>query len=248
MTTFLKSRFAWVTAPVIFIVWSIILLCLWAFNAPEWIQTHFDADGASPIESATVGFFYLLIGLIWLVPTMRPSKRALFWKVDFSLVALIAICRELDWHKLLVHASDLPGATHGTAFKMKFITNPANPLGDRILVVVMFLLFFAVLGGTLIRFLPRLVKGLFKLHPVCWSIGFLGGTGILVNIFDRTPSILRKRFGTELTDSTAALMTAFEEGMELLLPIFAMVAILQAYRIYVADADEGTLPAEWREI
>ena len=248
MVTFLKSRFAWVTAPVIFIVWSIILLCLWSTHSPEWIQAHFDADGASPIESATIGFFYLLIGLIWLVPAMRPSKRATFWKFDVSLVALIAICRELDWHKMLVHASDLPGATHGTAFKMRFITNPANPLSDRILVVLFFVVFFAVLGGTLIVFLPRLFKGLFKLHPVCWSIGFLGGTGILVNIFDRTPSILRKKFDTVLTPPTEALMTAFEEGMELLLPIFAMVAILQAYRIYVAGADDDSHVAEWREI
>ena len=76
----------------------------------------------------------------------------------------------------------------------------------------------------------------------------LGGTGMLIQFLDRVPSILRRKFGILLTPGADSAFAAFEEGFELLLPVFAILAILQAYLIYVDPVDEGTAPEKWREI
>lgn len=236
---FLKSKYSWLTAPLVWLAGVATLMLVWTVATPEWIQAHFDHDGASPVEIATVGLFFFQIGFLWLVPPMRASRMRPFWLADFSLLTFFAICRELDWHKLLVTASGLPGATRGTPFKMKFLTNPNNPLADRIIVAACFAVVILLCAGTLLVFLRRLLSGLFKLHPVCWSMGFFGGTIILIQITDRMPSILRKDFGIRMSDSLHALTTALEEGQELLLPLFIVTAVLQAHFIYnneVSDA------------
>src|SRR5574344_1942582 len=158
MTSILKSKRSWMMAPGLFIAAVIVLVITWSLHSYEWIMAHFDNEGVSPVESATIGLLYAVIGFLWFFPTMRSPKARLFWRIDFSLVTLIGICRELDWHKLLVHCTNLPGASHGT-------------------------------------------------HQVCWSIAFIGGTGMVSQICDRMPSRLRKGHGSALTLSTEGLLT-----------------------------------------
>ncbi len=231
----LKSSRSWLAAPVLWLAGIAALFLAWALNYPcpeEWIQRYFDHDGHSFVEAVTIGFFFLQITFIWLFPPMAKGRRRVFWQTAFSLITLTAVCRELDWHKAMIDVSAIPGATTGTPFKMRFLTNPANPLGDRLLVLACFVLVIALCGGTLLYFIRRLWKGLFKLHPVCWSIAFLGGTCILVQIVDRAPSILRKKFGVVLSAPVQSLLSVLEEGQELLLPLFAMLAVVQAYFLY----------------
>jgi hypothetical protein len=229
-------------APLLWVAGVAALSVTGLTAAPDWIANHFDQDGASPVEAATIALFWLQIAFFWLVPPMRPGRGRAFWLADFSLLSFFAICRQLDWHKLLVAPPGLPGATRGTPFKMKFLLNARNPLSDRILVALCFALVIALCGGTLLYFLPRLIRGLFQLHPVCWTIGFFGGTLILIQLFDRASSVLRKEFGILLTARQDALATALEEGLELLLPLFILVAVLQAHFIYLAaDAESGPL-------
>lgn len=229
---FLKSKHAWLAAPLLWLAGVSALVLVWALATPEWIQAHFDHDGASPVEVATVGLFFFQMGFFWLVPPMRASRLRPLWLADFSLLTFFAICRELDWHKLLISASNLPGATRGTPFKMKFLTNANNPLADRLIVAACFAVVILLCAGTLLYFLRRLLTGLFKLHPVCWSMGFFGGTIILIQITDRLPVVLRKDLGIRISESLHALMTALEEGQELLLPLFVVIAVLQAHFIY----------------
>ena len=245
---FLESKFSWLAAPLLWASGIFVLVVAWAAASPAWIMAHFDQDGASPVEVATVGFFFFQIGFMWLVPPMPPSGKRTFLLADFSLITFFAICRELDWHKLLIKASNLPGATHGTPFKLKFLTNPANPLSDRIMIATCFVVAFGLCGATLFCFLPRLIKGLFKLHPVCWSIGFLGGTTALSQIADRLPATLRHSHGIHLTESQHALSAALEEGQELLLPLFVILAILQAHFIYNNAPSDSDALAKHREL
>ncbi|HPW75175.1 MAG TPA: hypothetical protein PLJ32_04295 [Kiritimatiellia bacterium] len=241
-TPFLKRPTAWMAAPLLWIAGVVVLSVIGLTATPDWIANHFDQDGASPVEAATIALFWLQIAFFWLVPPMRPGRWRAFWLTNFSLLTFFAICRQLDWHRLLVTPSGLPGATRGTPFKMKFLLNVRNPLPDRILVALCFVLVFALCGGTLLYFLPRLLRGLFRMHPVCWTIGFFGGTLILIQIFDRMSSVLRKDFGIHLTDRQHALTTALEEGLELLLPLFIILAVLQAHFIYLdSDAESGPL-------
>jgi len=245
---FLKSKFSWLAAPLVWLAGILALCALWLVATPEWIKLHFDQDGRSPIELATIGLFFFQIGFLWLVPPMRPGWKRTLLLADFSLLTFFAICRELDWHRLLVSVSDLPGATRGTPFKMRFLTNSVNPLGDRLLVAACFVLVLGLCAGTLLYYLRRLLKGLFKLHPVCWSMAFFGGTIILIQIVDRMPSVLRKDFGIRISDSLHALTTALEEGQELLLPVFVILAVLQAHFIYNNDPSDGAECARHRDL
>ena len=249
MTNILKSRLSWLTAPLIWLAGVLTLLFVWAVSTPEWIAAHFDNHGISPVESATIGLFFLQIGLLWLVPPMRPGRWRAFWLADFSLVTFIAICRELDWHRLLVPLSGLPDATaFGTPFKMRFLTNPANPLGDRLIVAACFAAAIILCAVPLLHFLRRLLNGLIRFHPVCWSVGFLGGTTLLILIADRLPAFLRADFGIHLSDRMSALMTVLEEGQELFLPLFVITAILQAHFIYNSDASAAAPLAPFKHL
>lgn len=232
-----KSRYAWLTAPAIWLTGIITLIIFWYLNTPEWITLHFDQDGASPVEAATIGFFFLQIGMMWLLPPMRKGRSRWFWLTVFTIITMIAIARELDWHKLLVPVSTLPGGTTGTFFKMRFLTNSSNPLSDRLIVLLCFTVTIALCVGTLLYFILRLLKGLIRFHPVCWSIAFVGGTTILILFFDRMPSILHKKLGITLSDKTSSLFSVLEEGQELLLPLFVILAIIQAHFIYVNHSE-----------
>ena len=244
----LKSKASWLTAPLLWLAGILVLIFIWSVTTPEWITAHFDNKGASPVESATIGLFFFQIAFLWLVPPVRPGLLRPLWLADFSLLTFFAICRELDWHKLLVTASNLPGATRGTPFKMRFLTNPNNPLADRLIVAACFALVIVLCAGTLLYFLRRLLVGLFKFHPVCWSMGFFGGTVILIQIVDRLPAVLRNDFGIRISDSLHALTTTLEEGQELLLPLFVVLAVIQAHFIYDNDAS-GCVPlARFKEL
>lgn len=245
---FLKSRHAWLAAPLLWLSGVALLTALWFVSAPEFIQANFDQDGHSPVELATVALFFFQLGFFWLVPPMKPGLRRTLLLTDFSLLTFFAICRELDWHKLLVKASQLPGATSGTPFKMKFLTNPNNPLADRLVVAACFALVIALCGGTLLYYIRRLLKGLFKLHPVCWSMAFFGGTIILVQVVDRLPAILRHDAGIRISDRWHALTTALEEGQELMLPLLVILAILQAHFIYNNEAADSEPLARHRDL
>jgi len=244
----LKSKLSWLAAPLVWLAGTAVLLALWALNSPEWVKAHFDNDGMSPVESATIGLLFFQMAFLWFVPPMRPCRLRPLWLADFSLITFFAICRELDWHKLLVTTSELPGVTHGTPFKLKFLLNANNPLAGRLIVAACFLLAIVVCLGTLLYFLRRLLKGLFKLHPVCWSVAFLGGSAIVSQLFDRLPAELRHSCGLHLSPSQHALTTVLEEGQELLLPLFVILAILQAHFIYANGPSDDAPLTRFKEL
>lgn len=228
------------TAPFIWLCGFIILLCVGANSSPEWIKLNFNMKGHSTVEIATVALFFFQMLFIWLMPpvSLQTVKGKLLC-FNFSVITFIAICREMDWHKAMIKVSNIEGATRGTPFKMRFLTNSINPLSDRLLVLFWFIVVISLCAGTLLWYIRPLLKGLLRRHPVCWSIAFVGGTGILINIFDRMGSVLRKDFKIILTDNQKAMACVLEEGQELLLPLFIIVAIIQSHFIYNNDgADE----------
>ncbi len=240
---FLKSRNSYLAAPILFCFALALIFAVWGIWYPcpkEWIVRFIDNDGMSFVESATLGFFFLQLLCIWLIPPMAPGRRRVFWQIDFSLITFIAVARQLDWHKAMVKVSNLPGATTGTPFKMRFLTNPVNPLPDRLIVLFTFIVVIAVCATTLLAFAKPLFKGFFKRQPVCWSIAFLGGTTVLIQFFDRLPSIFRKKLHVQLSDPVRSLFSLLEEGLEVILPLLVILALCQAYFIFV-DKSAGHL-------
>ena len=244
---FIKSKKSWLSAPVIWICGLIILLLVGANNTPEWIKLNFNQKGHSPVEIATVALFFFQMMFIWLMPPVSlKSIKGKLLCFNFSVITFIAICREMDWHKAMIDVSNIEGATTGTPFKMRFLTNSINPLSDRLLVLFWFIVVIALCAGTLLWYIRPLLKGLLRFHPVCWSIAFVGGAGILINIFDRMGSVLKKDFDILLTANQKGIACVLEEGQELLLPLFIIIAIIQSHFIY--NNDESDELSKFREL
>ncbi len=234
---FLTSKHSWLTAPVLFVLMCAAVFATWLAMDPVSLILFFDNKGHAPIEIMTLPLFALIIPLVWLCSPFGGSvRRQIFWNTDVSLLALMAIIRETDIHKMLfAHIwPEVAANFTGTVYKMKFLKAATVPLAPKLFVVAFFAVFFAVTAGTLLYFIVRLVRGIFRLHPVSWTWGVFGAASTMVVIVDRLPAMLRHSgFDTPALDkhsgSIAALMKAFEEGGEMMMALFALLGILQAH-------------------
>lgn len=245
----LVSKKSWMLAPATFVVGIAALVTCWAVMEPADLIANFDADGHSPFELMTLPLFAAIAPLAWLCcPVAGSARRRAFWCFTFSFLAFMALVRELDWHKAWVAMlwPDVVASFRGTAFKMRFLTSSTVPFAPKAFVALFFAAFFAATIGPLAYFGRRLVKGIFRLHPVAWTMAVFGATGVMVQTFDRLPSMLRNAevlspaLLNKSSGTLAALFTALEEGSEMLLAIFALLAILQAHAIYSPDAPDAS--------
>ena len=233
----MTSKKAWLTAPILFVLMSLVLFATWLAMEPAHLIHFFDNKGSAPIEIMTLPLFALIVPLVWLCSPFDGSwKRKAFWNTVVSLLALMAIIRETDLHKMLFAYiwPDVAANFTGTVFKMKFLKAASIPLAPKLFVAAFFAVFFAVTAGTFAYFVVRLVKGIFRMHPVCWTWAVFGAASLMVIIVDRLPAKLRHSgFDTPALDkhtgSIAALMKAFEEGGEMMMALFALMGILQAH-------------------
>jgi hypothetical protein len=242
----------WYSSPALWFVFVAALLVTWAVMDPGALVNAFDQDGRSPFELATLPFFAAIVPLVWWkCPFTGSKRRRTILCLAVSLVALMAIVKELDLHNMALHAlcpniigedgKIIPGVLFkpngspltGTPFKARFLTNGAVPLGAKAFVVLYFASFFGVFAALLAYFAVPFVKGVFTLHPVAWSVGCFGGSGVLVQIADRLPSWLGHAHGLEKSaegvTSAQSLCTALEEGGEMMIALFALIAIFQSW-------------------
>ncbi len=247
--------------PVLFVLCLLALLATWAAMEPAALHSAFDADGYSPFELATVPFFAAIVPFVWWkCPFTGSSRRRALLCAAVSCVAVMAVVKELDLHVLAmrelfpevvkangsVYGLVKPNGTSltGTPFKMRFLTNPGAPLAAKAFVLFYFGAFFGVFAALLAYFFPQLVKGFFALHPVAWTMCCFGTSGVMVQLCDRMPAWIRHIRGiskSNAVDSVSALFTALEEGGEMMIALFALLAIYQAHQIYHSEIE---LPPE----
>ena len=208
---------------------------------PEALSAAFDADGASFFEVLTLPFYILIVPAVWLCcPFGGTTRRKVLLCSGVTCVAVMAVMKETDLH-LAVISSMYPDVVEnfsGTPFKMRFLTSGDVPLGAKFVSLMYFVLFFGVFAAMLLYYAKTLLKAFFKLHPVAWSIACMGGSGVMVQIADRLPAWWRHGMDISKDDVPAAFSsfcTAFEEGGEMMLAAFALLAILQAHAIYSPD-------------
>ena len=119
---------------------------------------------------------------------------------------------------------------------MRFLTNGAAPMAAKACVLFYFGAFFGVFAALLAYYAVPLFKGFFRLHPAAWSVCFFGGSGVMVAVMDRLPAWYRHAHGlgkdAVVANSFGSFCTCFEEGGEMMIAIFALLAILQAHAIY----------------
>lgn len=243
----LVSRKSWLLAPLLFVAGFGAFAVCWSVMEPQVLMANFDADGHSMVELMTLPLFAAIAPLSWLCcPVAGSARRKAFWCSVFSFLAFMALVRELDWHKAWVAMlwPDVVASFRGTAFKMRFLTSGTVPFMPKAFVAVFFAAFFAATIGPLLYFGRRLLKGLWKLHPVSWTMAAFGATGVVVQTCDRLPSLLRNNglVSPDLIDKATgpltSLFVALEEGGEMMLAAFALIAILQAHAVYSPDSPE----------
>ena len=251
-----SSKRAYLAAPVVFAVCALALFVTWLVMEPAALRQAFDRDGRSVFELATIPFYAAIIPLVWWkCPFTGSRRRRALLCAAVSCVAFMAVAKELDWHlaamqRLFPSIVGADGSVHGlvkpdgtpltgTPFKMRFLTNGAVPFGAKAFVVLYFAAFFGVFAAGMLYFAVPFVKGVFALNPVAWSVGCFGGSGVLVQVADRLPSWLDHAHGLEKSEGavTAAqsLCTALEEGGEMMIAVFALLAIYQSWLIHNKD-------------
>lgn len=230
----LTSNRSYLLAPVVALIGLIVLVLVWAAIDPGRLMPLFDDNGASPVELMTLPLFALIVPLVWLCPPVAgDTKRKCLWAALWSLLAVMAIVRQTDLHKLLFAQiwPDIAGTFRGTVYKMRFLKAGHIPLVPKLFVGGFFALFFAAVAIPLIRYIKPLIKGFFRFEPVAWTMATFGVVSTAVLVIDRLPSKLRKA-GVDLSDSTVALLKTVEEGGEMVMALLALLAILQSHLIF----------------
>lgn len=238
-------------APVLWLVSLLALLAVWATVSPEAIARFFDQGGYSPFELATLPVFAAIVPWVWWkCPfTGSPRRRATLCLM-VSVVAIMAIIKETDLHLVALHAlypdfvSDQgllqPGlfkpngdALVGTPFKMRVLTNAAVPLGMKLFILAFFAAFFGTFAAGFVYLLKNWIIGVFKLLPSAWAVGCFGASGVMVQISDRLPSWLN-----HTSDLDQALCTVIEEGGEMMIAVFALLAIYFGHKEACAQKND----------
>lgn len=241
--------------PAVFGLCILLLLATWAIMDPTALHNAFDADGRSPFELLTLPFYAALIPLVWWkCPFTGSRARRTILCAAVSCVAFMAVVKELDLHLMAMHALfpnvvDANGHVcnlmkpngqplTGTPCKMRFLTNPGAPLMAKAAVLVFFGGLFGVFAALLAYFAWPLMKGVFTLNPVAWTVGCLGGSGVMVQVMDRLPAWIRhveKASKSNVIDKFSSFCTALEEGGELMIALFGILAILQAHKMVKSE-------------
>ena len=250
----MKSKFAWLTAPIVFFALLAALFVTWLVMEPATLIANFDNDGHSTFELLTLPFYAAIVPFVWLCNPFGGSRRRRFVLCAMvSVVALMAIAKELDFHITVLHwlypdyvqdtGSLIPGKLvkpngnplTGTPFKMRVLTNGAVPFGMKAAILFYFTAFFGTFAAGFAYLGIPWVKGVFKLDPACWAWGCFGGSGVLVQIADRLPAWLDHRFGLDKhaeggVTAASSLCTCLEEGGELMIAVFALLTIYLGHR------------------
>lgn len=185
--------------------------------------TYIDNTINTFIEPFTYCCYAFALGIM--ISHLQPYKTQR-QKIHVSLFFILFVCailREMGIQHWLT-------TTDTTAFKLRFFTNPNNPLSEKITAALILLIVISIIAYLLIYYLPKIIKGFFKLNPLYWTIATFGGTGIICKIADRLPGNLRKA-GHELTPQWKEWFELFEETTELCLPLICAIGFIQFAQI-----------------
>lgn len=242
----LTSKKSWLTAPILALLGFAAILLLWSVVEPQDFVLWFNAadDGFAPVEWMTLPLFGLIVPLVWLCPPQSGStRRQCAWAGLWSLLAVVAIVRETDLHKIAFARiwPEIASSFPGTVFKMRFLKAGDIPLVPKLFVLAFFIVFFVAALLPLVRYFLPLVKGFFRREPVAWSAATFGAVSVFVLMIDRLPANLRDWGVVNLKEpgheAGLALCKGLEEGSEMLMAALALLALLQSYLFFAHQHD-----------
>ena len=149
---------------------------------------------------------------------MKTDRQASYFALLF--LWLSALLREAGiQHWLTDHDT--------TAIKLRFFTNPNNPLSEKIVAAVLVVVVLGTAVWLLCRYMPGLFRGFFALNPLAWTVATFGGVGIVSQFADRFPSNYFKATGVRLDDTVIYWFKAMEESGEATLPLLFALGFIQ---------------------
>ena len=206
-----------------FVVVTLILYYLISYIVRAHVGI-FDIEEAGATEVLTYVFYGFAAGVVLCLyqDHIHTARQTTYFALLF--LWLTALLREMGiQHWLTTHDT--------TAIKIRFFTNPNNPLYEKIISALVVLAVVCVALYLLIKYLKKIIVGFFKFQTIYWTIGTFGALGVLTQIIDRFPANYAKATGQHLTEPIRFALKIFEEGGESLLPLLFTIAFVQFHFI-----------------
>ncbi len=167
---------------------------------------------SGPFETASEWFWFLLAGLcFWHLDAGARYRLAL------GTAAALAAMREAEWHKQF---------TTDSLFKTNYYEAADISLAEKIPAGIVAVAAIVLVGYLGVRAV-RLLLGRHQWREP-WGFVTLLGAGILpvIKVVDRLPNLLIEKADTALPGSVVAVMSTLEEGVEMVLPLIFVAAVL----------------------
>lgn len=194
-----------------------------------WHQTAQYLDSFIDWELEIITYTCYGIGLLVMLCVIRDYKTTYQKQSYYAMMVLwlAALLREAGIQHWLT-------STDTTAIKLRFFTNPNNPLHEKIVTALIVTAVMAVIAFLLYRYFVKIFKGVWNLDPIYWTVATFGGALLMAKFVDRFPSHYRKS-GGELSDFWFYYIELLEETTEALLPILLAVGLIQYHLMQKKD-------------
>ena len=233
----------WFLSPLFAGIFVVLMLGLY-YSISYFIRTTygiFDIEKSGATEALTYLFYGFTGGVMACLyqDYLHTPKQKTYFALCFLWLG--ALLREMGvQHWLTTHDS--------TAIKIRFFTNPSNPLYEKIISAVLVLTVLSVIAYLLIKYLKQMIIGFFKFQTLYWTIATFGSIGILTQIADRLPANYVKATGKHLSEPLCFALKIFEEGGESLLPLICAIGFVQfhfiLHKMPYQNGDESTNTAQ----
>lgn len=208
-----------------FLTVSFLLLCgiIGIACNPADVGGFYENDGGLEIITYT-GYAVALVTALFLIRdyVKTPKQTSYFL---FLVLWLAALLREMGIQHWLT-------STDTTAIKLRFFTNPNNPLSEKLVAGFLVLLVFGIVLKLLIEYMPKIIRGFFEVNPLYWTVCTFGTVGLVSKFMDRFPSNYYKVTGERLDSLSNAWFKLFEEGGEATLPLLFTIGLIQFHLMY----------------
>ena len=214
----------WILSPLFAPIAAFLVILLLGLTAiyykSKGINTFFDDGNFCDI------FTYSLYGLLFvsLLFFYKDFKGKILTWVILLFLNIVAVLREAGIQHWLT-------STDTTAIKLRFFTNPKNPLSEKIIAGILVLLVISTILYLIFKYAPKIWRGFWHKEAMYWSVCTLCGMGVLCKIADRFHGNWAKYTGQALSEDAYFVSIMIEETSEATLPLIALIALIQWHLI-----------------
>lgn len=193
-------------------LFALAAFLLWLTEPPATVMRVIVEGG--PVEGCTEILYFIVAAAMWLF--RRPGDATKLWT---SLCVMLCAfgAREMDLHKYWTEKSVL---------KISFYTGP-YPLRAKLIALAVLIPILMALGYLVLRHARAAWASMKRLQPVGITIAVFVVTLVVSKVLDRSINVLAEDFQIYSSFSIKALVSSFEEILELALPVLAGVAFIQ---------------------